>query len=110
MSVSFVVVLALLTILGHACELPIEQMAVAHAHADAQDASHHHTDDSQFECEAVLAIPPSTNASPSVGLAVHASPVPMLDTVSLRVVTALPDVSARYQPPPLFLLHAALLI
>ena len=107
---SFVFVLVFLTVLGHACELPIELAFVAHAHEDAHDASDHHADDSQVDCDAVPAVQPNTHASANVDLAVHAGPHPVLDTVALHVVIAPPDSYAKRRRPPLCLMHAALLI
>ena len=115
-SASFVFVLVFLTVLGHACELPIGMMVAAHAHEDAQDSSHHHAndshhaDDSQFECDGVLAVRPSTPASANLDLDVHTGPHPVFKTVAFHIDAALPDSPTRHQRPPLFLLHAALLI
>jgi hypothetical protein len=100
----------LLTVLGHACELPIGLALTAHAHDDAEDAAEHHSDDSQFECDPVLGIRSSTHTSSTVAVDVHAGPYPVLDTVAFHVVTARPDLSSKRHRPPLFLLHAALLI
>ena len=115
-SASFVFVLVFLTLLGHACELPIGMMVTAQAHDDAHGSSghhdndSHHADDSQFECDAVLALRPSTPPSSNVDLGAPARPYPILNTVALPVAPALPDSYAKHRRPPLFLLHAALLI
>ena len=115
-SAAFVFLLVFLTLLGHACELPIGMMVAAHAHDEARDSSDHHAtdshhaDDSQFECDAVLAVPSSTQTASNVALAAPARPLPILDTVALPVGPARPDAHAKYRRPPLFLLHAALLI
>jgi hypothetical protein len=117
-STSFVFALALLMVLGHACELPIGLTGPAHAHHGhaqdasdhhAQDASDHHTADSQFECDAVLAVQTSTHVS-CVDLAVHPGRPLVLASVATHVVTAVPRSFAIHQRPPLFLLHASLLI
>jgi hypothetical protein len=109
-STSFVFVLVFLTVLGHACELPIGMMVAAHAHEDAHDSSDHHADDSQFECDAVLAVRPGTPASANLDLDVHTGPHPVFKTIALHIDAALPDSPTRHPRPPLFLLHAALLI
>ena len=115
-SASFVFVLVFLTLLGHACELPIGMTVAAHAHDDAHGSSDHHdndshhADDSQFECDAVLAVRPSSHPSSNVDLGAPVSPYPILETVALPVTPALPDSYEKYRRPPLFLLHAALLI
>jgi hypothetical protein len=110
-SVAFVFVLIFFAFLGHACELPIGQIVAAHAHEDAHDSSDHHADDNQVACDAVLAIQSSTHALSKLDVAVHAGPHPVLHTVALHgVFTPLPDSYTGHQRPPLFLLHAALLI
>ena len=104
-------ILILLTVLGHACELPIGLAIAAHAHDDGQESSDHHSDDSQFDCAAVLATQTKTHAAPRVDVAADVvRPHPALTTVASQVVTALPDLHPRRLRPPLFLLHASLLI
>ncbi|HYE94079.1 MAG TPA: hypothetical protein VEA38_23810 [Terriglobales bacterium] len=111
-SASFVFILAFLTVLGHACELPIGILA-AHAHEDAHDSSshHHHGDDGQIQCDEVVAVRPSAEAPSSVDLDVHRAPHPVLTTPLLHAVALTPPhADVGHERPPLFLLHAALLI
>jgi hypothetical protein len=104
-----VFILVTLTLLGHACELPLG-MLVAHAHEDAHESSDHHADETQMACDAVPAIRPSPHTLSTLDVDVYAELHPVLDAVAPPVVAVLPDVSARYRRSPLFLLHAALLI
>ena len=110
-SASFVLILVFLTLIGHACELPIGLALAAHAHDAAHDSSDHHADETQFECDAVLAVRPSPQASSNVDFEVRCKPHPVPYAVALHVpVVTLPDSEAGRRRPPLFLLHAALLI
>jgi len=48
--------------------------------------------------------------TPGGGVAVPAAPPSLVYTATLAVATAVPDISKSPPRPPLFLLHAALLI
>ena len=110
-SASFVFILIFFTLLGHVCELPIGQIVAAHAHEDVHDSSDHHADETQVGCDAVLAVQPGTHASSNLSLDVHAESHPVLHRVALHVdILTLPDPDTGHRRPPLFLLHAALLI
>jgi hypothetical protein len=111
LSASFVFVLVFLTLVGHACELPLE-LALAHAHEDAHNASDHHADDSEIACDAVLGLRPPTQALSGLDLDVHVPPHPVLKILALRAVATVPlhPAPPGHGRPPLFLLHAALLI
>lgn len=108
---SFVFLLVLLTVLGHACELPIGAVLAAHAHDDAQDAAHHHPGDSEAACDAVLAVQRTAQPSPQPHAVLHA-PAPLrigpLEPLALSAVAR--ESHAVRRGPPLFLLHSALLI
>ena len=102
--------LVFLTVLGHACDLPIGMTAAAHAHADAQEPSDHHPDDSQLACDAVVGVRPNPSASCSIALDLHSDLQPIVRAIAWNVVAQRADVSLGHRRPPLFLLHAALLI
>ena len=107
---SFVFVLALLTVLGHACELPIGMAVAAHAHEGAHDSSDHHGDDARFECDPVLGVLGSAHALYSPDVDLYARVQPLVRTVAPHVADRVSDLHAPHERPPLFLLHAALLI
>jgi hypothetical protein len=110
-SASFVFILAFLTVLGHACELPIGLTLAAHAHDGAHDSSDHHSDEAQVECDEVVAVRSSAQAPSSPDPDVHRAPYPIVHTAPLyAAVLTPPDSDVGYERPPLFLLHAALLI
>jgi hypothetical protein len=104
--------LVLLLLLGHVCELAAALDVAIASHA-AED--HHHqpggpSDESHFSCEAIDGLPSSGAAKVTRGLA--SAVLPLLATPApIPVVT--PSV-AESPPlrtrPPLFLLHASLLI
>lgn len=58
----------------------------------------------------VLAVRASAPVTPGGGVAVPAAPPSLVYTATLAVATAVPDISKSPPRPPLFLLHAALLI
>jgi hypothetical protein len=104
---SSVLLLAVVMLVGHICVLPI------HGHVEAapwhQDEAQPHDADEAVHAGSCEALPSSGIACPAV-LAISplvvASPVePSKQLVSRRGITSLPTPS-----PPLFLLHAALLI
>ena len=114
---SLVFVLTVLLLLGHACELPVLAEALAHVHESGHHASGHHSPDDgpdaiEVSCDALVGIRSSTDRSPDLG--------PSLDTpgvlavagaVSAQVAAAPPrESTGPLRRPPLFLLHASLLI
>lgn len=110
-SSAVVLILIALTLLGHACELPLEAVVPAHSHAEAHDSSDHHDgDEAQVTCEAVLGLQSGAHPSHSGVLHVSAHPHPVVSTVAFRVAAVLPESHTGQFRPPLFLLHAALLI
>jgi hypothetical protein len=105
--------LALLLVLGHACELPAYADLVMSPHLPegAAHGADDHAHDPQMSCDPVdvLASSGAPQVGPDLGAAQVApfgSPVPVrLLAVSLEGSKRLPS-----RPPPLFLLHASLLI
>lgn len=110
-------VLTLLLWLGHACELPVLAEAFAHVHESGHHAPGHHSPDhdpaaSEVSCDAFVGIRSNAGGSPDLG--------PSLDTpgvlavagaVSAQVAAAPPqEPTGPLRRPPLFLLHASLLI
>lgn len=96
------VIASILLILGHVCELPLATGIVGHA--EASEADEHGDVIHGGSCEAATtdsAIPFST--LPAAGIALEDAPGHTLARPPIVVVA--PTVS-----PPLFLLHAALLI
>jgi len=104
--------LAVPLVLGHACEL-WALTGIVHVHETAHHASdHHHPDESQVACDAMVGVPSNIGGHPDA--------LPALDAATaLRLVVPEPSLIAvaRWQashgPPrrlPLFLLHASLLI
>jgi len=103
-------VLAFFLVLGHACDLPALAELVAHPAEAAHHSADHHDDESLISCDAV-GVPTSQE---------HLRVNPGLDVVELlRVARPAPlrpmiwsSQSSRRLPsrPPLFLLHASLLI
>jgi hypothetical protein len=105
-----VAILVSLLVLGHACELPVLTDLATHTTESAHHSTDHHSDENLIACDAV-GVPSNTacfQMGPGldvVGMATAASPVP------LRLATAAPPDSIRLScRPPLFLLHASLLI
>jgi hypothetical protein len=108
---SFALFLILLTVLGHACELPIGAMLAAHAHDATDEASQHHPEVSDAACDAVLAIHRTTQASFQPDAVVQAPVHTVVRPVAPPAfATAVRDSHAVHRRPPLFLLHSALLI
>lgn len=101
------VLLGVLLMLGHVCELPVESLAVV-GHAEANGGHDHDGALHAGSCEAA-----TTTASSLHVAAPPADVMPRsLDGV-IVVADVLRDVTAATSPPsspPLFLLHAALLI
>lgn len=104
--------LALLVVLGHACELPAYVNLVASAQP-TEDAGHHthgQTHETELLCDPVdvAASTGSVEARPALG----AAQATFLDSV-LPVQLRIASVEGSTRPPsrpPLFLLHASLLI
>jgi hypothetical protein len=109
---AFVVVLTFLVLLGHVCELPLSAMASAHADAgDHGPSGHHHGDDSEVACDAVLGVQRATPDHSNLSLDLNAYSHPVVPAAALHVVSAtVPHSDTVALRPPLFLLHAALLI
>jgi hypothetical protein len=104
-------VLILLTVLGHACELPIEAVLAAHAHDGAGEASHEHHDESEAACDAVLAIHRATHTSLQPDVVVQAAAQAVTRPLAPQApATVVRESRAVHRRPPLFLLHSALLI
>jgi hypothetical protein len=103
-------VLVFLLVLGHACELPALAELVSHA----TEATHHSTDDHSDEdlisCDAVGVPSGSGHLQLGPGLAV-AEVAPVAGPVPVRLIISSLEGSKRLPSrPPLFLLHASLLI
>jgi hypothetical protein len=99
------------SMLGHACELPIGALLAAHAHDDAQDAAHHHSEDSDAACDAVLAVQRTAQTSPRPDAVLHApAPLRIGPSEALVVSAVARESHAVRRGRPLFLLHSALLI
>lgn len=111
-----VLVLMFLVLVGHICELPVSAALAAQIHQDAHHspdhhAGDHHADDSRVSCDAVVGVQPNPCAHSDRGLDVDARSGPVVDQAPRRVVaTALPEPAGVPRRPPLFLLHASLLI
>lgn len=106
-SQAFTLVLIVLTLLGHMCELPIEAFVVEHD--EASPSAHH--GDGQIACDVVLAVPSTAHSQCGPDVAATPQSHPDLQAVPSRpssIPRREPDVVPR--PAPLFLLHAALLI
>jgi hypothetical protein len=104
--------LALLLVLGHACELPAYADVVISPHltGGAGHAAHDHADEPQVSCDPVdvLSSTGSAQVGPDLGAA---QVVPLASPVPVRLLTASREDSKRLPSrPPLFLLHASLLI
>lgn len=110
-SSAVVLILVALIMLGHACELPVEAVVPAHSHAAAHDSSDHHDGgEAQVACDAVLGLHSGTPPSHRPTFHVSAHPHPRLTAVPFRAAAVLPESHTGQPRPPLFLLHAALLI
>jgi len=101
-----VLLVAIGAMLGHVCMLPL------HAHAEdvasRSHAEHHDSDDAgeyHASCEALRTAPAQVPQSVLTG-STFVAPLPPLARQAFRV----PGRLVRSESPPLFLLHAALLI
>lgn len=107
----FVLILTFLILLGHLCELPAIATVAAHAHERQHDSSDHHADENEAACDAVPGVQAATHAHSNTGVDVAAHSHPVVPTVALPVVSAtIRDSDTVGRRPPLFLLHAVLLI
>lgn len=103
-----VLVLTLLILIGHMCELP---MGAAVAHEGEHDSSDHHADENEVACDAVLGVQPDTHARSNTAFDVYIQSHPVVPTVPRDVVSAtVRESNTVARRPPLFVLHAALLI
>jgi hypothetical protein len=99
------VIIAIFSVLGHICALPL------HAHAVPVEGHGSHDDDTAdhsvhtASCDALKSGRPVLSAPPVVAVVPLMTPVPSVDA-SLDQRPA----DARAESPPLFLLHAAFLI
>ena len=114
---SLVVVLTLLLLLGHACELPVLAEALAHVHESGHQAPGHHSPDhdpdaNEVSCDALIGIRSSTGGSPDLGPSLDTAGVlAVAGAVSSRVAAAPPrESTGPLRRPPLFLLYASFLI
>ena len=105
-----VAILVSLLALGHACELPVFADLALHTTESAHHSSDHHSDKDLIVCDAVGV--PSTTVHVQVGPGLDAvGQIAAADPIPLRLVAAAPQDSPRLPGrPPLFLLHASLLI
>lgn len=103
--------LALLLVLGHACELPVYADLVISPHpAEGAGHAHDRAHEPQMSCDPidVLASTGSLHASPDLSAA---QVVPLASPVPVRPLAVSLEGSKRLpSTPPLFLLHASLLI
>ena len=107
----FLAGLCALFVLGHACELPAYAGLVTAALPAEHDASDAHEHESELSCEPLDAVsaPASVQVMPPP---VHLVVLPPVVTRVSRFVADAP-LATRHKPPgrpPLFVLHAALLI
>jgi hypothetical protein len=109
---SLILVLILLTVLGHVCEWPGVSFEAAHAHnGHGDEASHHEGDEAQLACDEMLAVRSIAHTTPELGRDAHPSLHPTPALVPMRhVASDLSQPESRHRRLPLFLLHAALLI
>jgi hypothetical protein len=102
--------LTVFLVLGHACELPALADLVSHTTEDAHHSAGDHADENLISCDAV-GVPSSTGylqLGPSLDVA---EVLPVASLVPVRVISSSRDGSSRLPSrPPLFLLHASLLI
>jgi hypothetical protein len=105
-------IVALLVVLGHTCELPAYVNLVASAHP-TEDTGHHTHDqahEAEISCDPVDAVANTSSADvgPVLGAA---SVVPLGGPLLVRLaITSLTGSTRLPSRPPLFLLHASLLI
>lgn len=106
-------VLVLLLLLGHACELPAYAGIVGTAHA-AEESHHsgdgHHADEQGLSCDPTIVT--SGPGQPQVAAAPEISVLSQVnDPAPARTVARFFEGPAKFVArPPLFLLHASLLI
>jgi hypothetical protein len=99
-------IVAIVAVLGHVCVLPL------HAHAAPVDGHGSHSEDSSdnsvhaASCDALKATSPTSSIVPIA----TSMPLVVVEPVSLRRPLDRDAVRAHAESPPLFLLHAALLI
>ena len=105
-------ILAWLLVLGHACELPAYAALVGSAHPaeGAGHVAHHQTHEAEVSCDPVDVV--ASTGAVEMGPALGAAQVlPVGSPLPARLVIASLDDSKRPPSrPPLFLLHASLLI
>lgn len=100
------ITIAVVTMLGHVCALPLHVHAGTVTTHDDHSGSAEQTDAVHAgSCDAVKA--PTVTSDPPVAMA--AAPTPLLDSTVARPVRSKP-VPVATASPPLFLLHASLLI
>ena|SRR5688572_14957445 len=102
--------LALLLVLGHACELPAYANLVSAHLAESADHAAHHSHEPEVACDPVDVL--ASTGSAQIGPGLGATQVaPLAGAVPARVLTGSLECSKRLPSrPPLFLLHASLLI
>ena len=110
-----VVLLTLVVMVGHLCDLPMEALADWHVHQGGHESTDHHgrdqADEIQSSCDPVDGIRPSGTVRADPGPSVSADRAALASMVVASVIP-LP----RYDSPgasrrqPLFLLHSSLLI
>ena len=105
--------LAFLVVLGHACELPAYVNLVVSAHS-TEDTGHHthdQTHEAQISCDPVDAVTTTTGSAEARPVLGAAPAIPLAGSLPVRqVITSLTDATRLPSRPPLFLLHASLLI
>ena len=105
--------LALFVVLGHACELPayVNLVASAHSAEDTGQHTHDQTHDAQISCDPLDAVTTSTGSAEVAPVLGAAPAIPLGGALPVRqVITSLTDATRLPSRPPLFLLHASLLI
>jgi hypothetical protein len=105
-----VAILVSLLVLGHACELPaLADLAMPVAESTHHHETDHHSDETQIVCD-VVGVPNPGYSQVGAGLDAL-EVISVAGPVPVRLVGAAPRGSARLASrPPLFLLHASLLI
>jgi len=104
--------LSLLLVLGHACELPAyaDLVIAPHLHEGGGHAADDHAHEAQMSCDPVDVLARSGAFQVGPDLAA-AQVVPLAGPVPVRPLTvSLKDSKRLPSRPPLFLLHASLLI
>jgi hypothetical protein len=102
--------LVFLLVLGHACELPALAELVSDATEDTHHSADHHADENLISCDAVGV--PSSTGHLQLGPRLDVAEVlPVTRQVPVRLIISSQESSKRLPSrPPLFLLHASLLI